>query len=454
MNDEYSDIIKQIKSSKNLKGIKLIQNNQNLINKNYKSNKELKLKKSINKINKSDNNNYIIGNKKDELTKKNKNKKENAPKTPLLSSKQSQYISNKNNLNTIQYNDNYIEKYINRNDHKLNNLYMKNTKSKKLIKTYISPLFDYNIKNSQKKISLNIKNNNSKPIKLINDGYKNVYTNKNNYKKYKKNSNISNSLVDYKASSLNEINSKKNTIIKNHSITNIKRSEKNINKNIINSNYSKAKRKYISYTPDCTRKAAFINKKNYTNETSNKNKRKEEIKIMFEKELESRLTFGGVKSNKNSIKGMSTNSSRNRLDDINIKSTNYSNSQSQKNILKFDNSNDIRNDKYEYNAINTEKKIHREKNTYKKYYALLETKIKKLYEEIEDIKNEEKKYILQLIDYKEKENECLYIRKLRDEIKKYKNVIEKSCKVLEEYSLEISKIKNIIGNNKINDNKI
>ena len=177
-----------------------------------------------------------------------------------------------------------------------------------------------------------------------------------------------------------------------------------------------------------------------------------EIKNMFEKELENRMTFFGTKKNKNSIKGFYTNSSRNRFDDINIKSTNYSNSQSQKNILRYDN-NSI--DKHEYNTINTEKKIHREKNTYKKYYALLETKIKKLYEEIEDIRNEEKNYILQLIDYKEKENECIYVRKIRDEIKKYKNVIEKSNKVCEEYSLEISKIKNIMGSNEINDeNKI
>ena len=458
MNDEYSQIMKQIKSSKNLKGIELIQNTNNLIyNKNCKSNKDLNLKKSINKNNKSHIHNGKIGNKIGEIPMRNKNKKENIPKTPLLSSKQSRYISNKKNLNTIQCNENVIEKYINRNGYKLNNLYSKNTKSKKLIKSYISPLFDYNIKNSQKKISLDIRNNNAKPIKLINDGYKNLYTNKNNYKNYNKNNNNSNSSIDLKTSSLYETNSKKNNALKNHSIMNIKNSKNNLNNNPINNNYNKTKRKYISYTPDCTRKAALFTKKKNNNEANNKNKIKEEIKNMIEKELENRMTFFGTKANKNSIKGLSTNSSRNRNDDINIKSTNYSNSQSQKNILRYDNSNDIKNsiDKHEYNTINTEKKIHREKNTYKKYYALLETKIKKLYEEIEDIRNEEKNYILQLIDYKEKENECIYIRKIRDEIKKYKNVIDKSNKVCEEYSLEISKIKNILGTNEINDeNKI
>ena len=77
----------------------------------------------------------------------------------------------------------------------------------------------------------------------------------------------------------------------------------------------------------------------------------------------------------------------------------------------------------------------------------MEKKVKALNEEIEEIKDEEKSLILQLINYKEKENECNYVRQLREEIKRYKNVIEKSNKACEEYSLEILKIKNILGNN-------
>ena len=461
MYDEYSDIITQIKSSKNLKEIKLIQNKNNP-NNNYnildksKNKKELNLKKPINK-NKSDINNMKIGNKIEEKSNKNINKKLHNPITPLLTSKQSKHKINKNHLNTIQYNDNEIEKFFNRNGYKLNNMYSKNTKSKKLIKTsYISPLFDYNIKNNHKKISLNIKNNNSKPIKVTSDGYKNLYTNKNNLKNSHKNYNISNSSVDLKSSSIYEINSKRNTILKNNSIANLKNNNKNINNNINNNsnyNYNKTKRRYISYTPDCTRKSAFVNKKKLNNEINNENKKKE-TELMFEKELKNNIILGGTKTNKNNMKGLSSNSSRNRIDDINIKSTNYSNSQSQKNILRYDNSNDIKNnlDKHEYNTINTEKKINRSKNTYKKYYALLEKQIKKLNEEIENIREEEKELILQLIDYREKQNECVYIRKLRDEIKKYQNVIEKSNKVCEKYALEITKIKNIIGENEINGN--
>jgi hypothetical protein len=42
---------------------------------------------------------------------------------------------------------------------------------------------------------------------------------------------------------------------------------------------------------------------------------------------------------------------------------------------------------------------------------------------------------------------------LREEIEKYKIIYEKSTKACEEYSLEIQKIKNIIGENNINNNE-
>lgn len=85
------------------------------------------------------------------------------------------------------------------------------------------------------------------------------------------------------------------------------------------------------------------------------------------------------------------------------------------------------------------------KNNYKKYYSLLEGKIKILNNEIQDIRDEEKSLLLQLIDYKEKEKECNYVRQLRYEINRYKTVIEKTSKACEEYSNEINRIKNILG---------
>ena len=104
-------------------------NNYNTLDKS-KNKKELNLKKPINK-NKSDINNMKIGNKIEEKSTKNINKKLHNPITPLLTSKQNKHKINKNHLNTIQYNDNEIEKFFNRNGYKLNNMYSKNTKSKK-----------------------------------------------------------------------------------------------------------------------------------------------------------------------------------------------------------------------------------------------------------------------------------------------------------------------------------
>ena len=73
--------------------------------------------------------------------------------------------------------------------------------------------------------------------------------------------------------------------------------------------------------------------------------------------------------------------------------------------------------------------------------------------EIQDIRNEEKSLLLQLSEYKEKEKECNYVRQLRNEINKYKTVIEKTNKAFQEYSIEIIKIKSILGQTVIeNDN--
>ncbi len=141
--------------------------------------------------------------------------------------------------------------------------------------------------------------------------------------------------------------------------------------------------------------------------------------------------------------------SRNRTEEnINIRI-----SESQKNIHK----NKISTNVFELIKSNNQK--HNENNNYKsdlsydKYRSILEQKIKKLNNEIENLKKEEKNLSLLLINYKEKEKECNDIRKLREEIEKYKIIYEKSAKTCEEYSLEIQKIKNIIGENNINNNE-
>ena len=69
------------------------------------------------------------------------------------------------------------------------------------------------------------------------------------------------------------------------------------------------------------------------------------------------------------------------------------------------------------------------------------------------MKNEEKQLLEQLINYKENEKLCNDIRDIREEIKKYKIIIEKSTNACEEYSLEIQKIKNIIGGDDSEGNK-
>ena len=160
-----------------------------------------------------------------------------------------------------------------------------------------------------------------------------------------------------------------------------------------------------------------------------------------------------LKKNKNSSNSsLMTKYSRNNKTEEN---KNLKNSQSQKNI----NNKNIINNKNEFRTINSYKRntnTNLENNTnftYEKYHLLLEQKITKLNNEIENLKNEEINLQKQLINYREKETECNDIRKLREEIEKYKIIFEKSSKTCEEYALEIQKIKNIIGENNINKNE-
>ena len=450
-------VTKENKSSKYLQKIKLIPNHMNNNPLNKLKNQEINSKKNINKNNNSnlpnkEINNYIDNPKKyKNYTYIKNNKKVNTPKTPLLTTKQSLNQINKSTNNTIQYNDSEAHQLHNRNKIKpKNNFFIKDNKNKNFLKSYISPVFDYNVKNNHKtNIHLNLKNSNSKPIKLQNDGYKNLYTNR----KY----HVSNLSMDMKSTSLCEYqaNSNRNEILKKFSI-NSKNSKNSLYKNNPNNNYNKGNRKYISYTPDCSRKAAFIKNKNksVSNELKGENKSKEVIKKIFEKEFNDKMIIGNkVKNNKSNNNSLITSYSRNRKD--NIKGICHSHNQSQKNILKKNEyiSNEYmhknRNMKNVYNTINVGDNCNnnKSKKNIEKYYSILKQKIKKLNNEIEEIRDEEKSLILQLIDYKGKESECKYIRQLREEINKYKNVIEKTNNACEEYSKEILKIKNIIGEN-------
>ncbi len=62
--------------------------------------------------------------------------------------------------------------------------------------------------------------------------------------------------------------------------------------------------------------------------------------------------------------------------------------------------------------------------------------------------------LLKSIYYKKTKNECNYIRQLREDIDKYKDIVEKTNKACEEYSKEILKIKNIIEKNENTNNDI
>ena len=374
-------------------------------------------------------NQYIIyhQNYKNNIESKN-NIKPKTPKKPLLIPKQG----------SIQIN-NDEEKY-------LRNNFIKFGKNNNL-KNYVSPSFDYNIKNNHKNkdIKLSLKNSNSIPIKLQNSELKNAFKNR----KINKQHFFSNSSINVKASSssINEMDSLINKMRKNN-ILNKKQSEMN-NKYNFNNNYNPEIRKYISFTPGPVKKTSFIKNKVSTSNDFEDKRRKEEIKMIFEREFKRKMNAKKSKNNKKSNNSsLMTKNSRNNKTEEN---KNLRNSQSQNNI-----NNKMRINKKEFEAINSYKRstntnIENNSNfTYEKYHSLLEQKIVKLNNEIANLKREEKDLQNQLINYKEKEKECNDIRKIREEIEKYKIIFDKSSKACEEYHLEIQKIKNIIGENDIN----
>ena len=358
------------------------------------------------------------------------------PKNPFL-------VQSKNSMHNKNNEDNFY----------LRNDFNKNNSNKRNIKSYVSPSFDYNFKNNHKNnnIKLNIKNNNPNPIKLQNSGLKNLYKNKNKTSK----KNFSNSSIDIKASS-SSIKTTNSMIDKMKKINYIskKNSKKNINNKInYNTNYSPDIKKYLSFTPGPVRKTVFIKNKVSAITNFEDNRRKEDIKMIFEREFRRKIASKKHKNNKRMItcnnSSLLIRLSRNIKTEENKK---IRNSQSQKNINK------IKNTKNEFNVINSyNEKSHKHYAnktdlTYDKYHSILEQKIIKLNKEISNLKEEEKNLSFLLVNYQEKEKECNEIRKIREEIDKYKIIIEKSTKDCEEYAFEIQQIKNLLGEQCTNTN--
>jgi hypothetical protein len=207
-----------------------------------------------------------------------------------------------------------------------------------------------------------------------------------------------------------------------------KNSKKNINNKInYNTNYSPDIKKYLSFTPGPVRKAVFIKNKVYASTNFEENRRKEDIKMIFEREFNRKINSKKHKNNKSMINcnnsSLLIRLSRNTKTEENKK---IRNSQSQKNINK------IKISKNEFKVINSyNEKSHKHYSnktdlTYDKYHSILEQKIIKLNKEISILKEEEKNLSFLLVNYKEKEKECNEIRKIREDIEKYKIVIKKS----------------------------
>ena len=432
--------------------IKLIKN-RNITNNSIDMSDKLQLNKSKGKqsesyISKKNNPNeynnkihqYILfqQNNTNGIESRNSNKIK-TPKNPLLTSKQ-----NSNQINNEEENKlgNNFNKFI----------------SNKSLKNYISPSFDYNIKNNHKNnnIKLSIKNNNSIPIKLDDNNFQNSYKTKGKNKQTLN----SNSTIDVKvsASSLNGIDSLMDIMRKSNVISR-KNPENKKNYNInYNTNYNPEIRKYISFTPGSAKKTNFIKNKVSISNDFEDQKRKEEIKMIFEREFKRKMNTNKPKKNKNTNNSslISKYSRNNKTDKNKI----FRNSSSQKNINKKNNAinkNEFRTLNSYKSHTNTQTSVENKSNiSYEQYYLILEQKIRKLNQEITNLKNEEKNLQAQLINYTENEKECNEIRKMREEIEKYKIIFEKSSKACEEYSAEIQKIKNIIGDdiNKNNNGKI
>ena len=222
--------------------------------------------------------------------------KTNTPKNPFL-------IQNRNTKNNKNKEGNFY----------LKNDFNKNNKNKKSIKSYVSPSFDYNFKNNQK-----------------DELTKKIYKTKNN----NSNKKLFNSSIDIKASSssINVMDSMINKMKKNNFLSK-KNSEKNCKKKI---NYNPDIKKYLSFTPGTIRKTSFIKNRVSSSTDFEEKRRKEDIKMIFEREFNKKMHSKRNKKRKsmqnNNNSCLISRISRNRTEEnINIRI-----SESQKNnIMKI-----------------------------------------------------------------------------------------------------------------------
>ena len=431
MHDAPLGVIKENISTKLLREIKLINKqhntNNNIDKVNSKKNKEINLlvnnkKEYQNKINKYSEYQKNIQNSIEFNNKKNSN-------TPLLLPKQNKIFLN-----------NDAGKYFNNN-------FVKSSKNKN-IQNHISPSFDYNIKNNKKNsnMKLNLKNNNSKPIKLKDNEIEITYHNNKKNKNNKQHLFSSASMeIKVSSSSISLLDSHRDKK-KYNSISRKNSKKKDNTDNNYNINFNKNIRKYISFTPGPPRQANYIKNKSSSINNSENRKIKDEIISIFERKINQKMNTKNSKKNKNNSSHFITKISRNRLEE----NKKIINSKSQKILSIKEKQNDEISNNNKFEALNIfEKKMFTENNksksNYEKYRSLLESKIIKLIEDIKNLKNEEKDISSQLINYKDMEQSCNEVRKMREDINRFKIVIETAFKACEEYNKEIKKIKNIIG---------
>ena len=418
----YSELIQDIKlmSSQNSTSNsveKIVPNKTKEINPKSFISKNIEINEYAKKVNLYNDYTKII-----EFTDKIK-----TPKNPFL-------LQNNNSIHLKNKEENFY----------LKNDFNKSNNNNKTIKSYVSPSFDYNFKNSHKNnnIKLNIKNNNSIPIKLQNSRIKNRYKSKDKTSKknfYNSSNEVKGFPLPYKA--MDSIKTKKNNSL------NKKNNEKNNKKKInFNINYNQNIQKYVSFTPGPFRKASFI--KNIVSESTDfeENKRKEDIKTIFDREFNRKMRPKKTKirksmqNNNNSCLLIRISRNIKTEEDKSIK-----NSQSQKTLNKNKISKNVFKLLNSYNQKQHANNNNKSDLSYDKYHSVLKQKIAKLNSEIQNLKNEEKNLSYLLINYQEKEKECNDIRKIREEIEKYKIIIEKSTKDCEEYALEIQQIKKMLG---------
>ena len=361
-----------------------------------KSAKKIKLIPSPNNKNNYKNKNYISL-KKNDLNNRNNRlyfNSNNSIKNDELQ-KCSSYLKNlKSNLQ-VEINDakKNKKKTSARCSFRRSSQSQKNTHSSE--KSDIDLIHQYKLKN----FLLKEKNKRDKGIRIKNlpvnlQSYNNLkkkVNNSNLYRNTKLNNHVSS--TDWNTNSLNDSRE-----IKNNNKFDIKsktRKFENINKN----------KKYCSNNLN----------KNYSQYKNNKSNN--DIKELFEKQFEKKVNqIIKIKNNKN----ISNNCSiiTNQIESM-------KSSQSKFNISTIKNEQENKNSSM---------------NNLENYYIFLKKKIQKLKDDINIIKNEKEN----LLKIKNQKNESEYMKNLKDDINRYKVIIEKASKVCDEYTQEILKIRRIL----------